>query len=98
MSCPDAPAATIVNSAIAASSDKVRAARSVFKIIFPLHFQTLGTCNVVCQKDRARTTPCYKTHAAAGTFNRVVLFGLAPPVDPALIHPRFLPSHYPPVC
>src|SRR5260370_9991588 len=73
MLCRDAPAETIVNSAIGASSDKVRAARSVFKIIFPLHFQTLGTCKVVCQKDRPRTTPCYKTHAAAGSFNMVVL-------------------------
>src|SRR6266850_1573298 len=44
MSCPDAPTATIVNTAIAANSAIARAARSVFKTISPPYLSTSLIC------------------------------------------------------
>src|SRR5260370_36450819 len=53
MSCPDAPAAVIVNSAIAASKTKAWATRSVFKRIVPPYFPFYLVC--ISQETLARS-------------------------------------------
>src|SRR5713101_3145095 len=83
MSCPDAPAATIVNSA--ASSANARTARSVFKTISPPYFPNSLESALWCVRKANEVPPLYyKTHGAPGSFNRQ--FSFVP--DPSVYRPH----------
>src|SRR6266436_3020290 len=80
MSCPDAPAAAIVNTA-AANSAKARTARSVFKRIVPPYF----SFSLLSHLGKRTTTPLLQDARRAWRFQLLSLFQTGPSVYRALL-------------